>query len=425
MRAAAPGPLGGRATATPALVTALVAGLLGIPRGASAHQAAPACLPVPAAAGTAPGPGAVDPFRPPAPEATALNAAAKSLYRQGQWAEARAKYHAAELADPDFLAPALNIACSFVRQERFDEATHEVIRLLDRAFVPWSREILVAADLGALKVQPQMAQVQRALADGARRWGAALDTDLLFVARQREPLKLPPAQDAAGPVVLVLGLHQEVFAWSPVTGRYRQITAEDGHVLAMVPSSDHRSVLYVTGEKLVRVPHARSALRGLTVHTLTLATLSPGTTLPLAGDVGRLAIAPLPAPGAFMLSIEGDQTNGTFSLTGAARDELLPAPAGRRLDERVHSHHLVVLTADGVVAAAVRELPPILAPAGGAPPTSPPNSPPGGACRLVARQLRSPEGVAIIEIADPRAKRDAPVRLRPHLGAGLAGLSIP
>ncbi|HSZ84223.1 MAG TPA: hypothetical protein VLA14_18185, partial [Polyangia bacterium] len=86
--------------------------------------------------------GALDPFRAPAPKAAELNAAGKIPYRQGKWDEARAKYHAALEADPDFLAPELNIACSFVREERFADATREAIALIDRAYVPWTREIL-------------------------------------------------------------------------------------------------------------------------------------------------------------------------------------------------------------------------------------------------------------------------------------------
>ncbi len=84
----------------------------------------------------APGPGAVDPFRAPDPRATELNAAAKILYRQGKWDEARAQYRAAEAADPTFLAPRLNVACAFVRQERFGEAVTEVRALLDLCLRP-------------------------------------------------------------------------------------------------------------------------------------------------------------------------------------------------------------------------------------------------------------------------------------------------
>ncbi len=76
-----------------------------------------------------------------------------------------------------------------MRQERFDEAVAEVRALLERAYVPWSREVLEAADLGALKVQPQMAEVKRALARRRARGAPGLDDELIFVGRQRAPLR--------------------------------------------------------------------------------------------------------------------------------------------------------------------------------------------------------------------------------------------
>jgi len=361
-----------------------------------------ACPPATPAAG----PGVVDPFRAPAPEATALNAAALTLYRQGHWDEARAKYRAAEQADGEFLAPALNVACSFVRQERFDEATAEVLRLLDRAYIPWSREVLTAADLGALKAQPQMADVKRAMAEDARRWGAGLENDLFFVARQREPLKLPPAAaDATEPVVLVLGLHQEVFAWSPQTDRYRQLTAEDGRVVATVASPERRHLLYVTAEKLVRNPKGPPALRGVVMHVLTLPLMTVGKPIPIAGDVTRLVLAP--APAGFAIAIEGDKINGNFSQASDG-GPMVPA---HPLDER-HRKERVVLTAAGVAAGAPR---PVTA---------------GEGCHLTARpgknQNTNGQGTATIEIV-PSGKRapGAPKVLRTRFGAGLDGLSIP
>ena len=69
-------------------------------------------------------------FARPRPKATELNSAGKDFYRDGKWEEARIEYRAAEAADPAFLAPRLNVACSFVRQERFAEATAEVEALL-------------------------------------------------------------------------------------------------------------------------------------------------------------------------------------------------------------------------------------------------------------------------------------------------------
>jgi len=354
-----------------------------------------------------PGPGAIDPFRPPDPKATALNAEAKTFYRQGRWDDARARYRAAEAADPDFLAPALNVACSFVRQERFAEASNEVLRLLDRAFLPWSREVLAAADLGALRVQPQMEQVRQALADGARRWGAGLENDLLFVARQREPLKLP-APEGTGPVVLVLGLRQEVFAWSPVTGRYRQLTAEDGRVLAFAPSPDHRRILYVTAEKLVRRPGGPSALRGVALHLLALPTMTAGPPVPIEGDVTRLAVVPLSSPqgAGFAVDLEGDKLTGGFTLDGAGAHLV----AARRPDQKraAAAGRLVVLTSAGVAAGPPRALPV------------------DEVCPLVVRAGRNPEGMPTIEVRPAvHGENSSPLVLRPRFGAGLFGLSIP
>jgi hypothetical protein len=380
---------------------ALLAGALagGFARDAAAPPASSAedtCLPRAPGAG----PGSADPFRPPSPAATEANSDGKTLYRQGNWDAARARYREAQSADPEFLAPALNVACSFVRQERFDEATAEVLKLIERAYVPWAREILGAADLGALKTQPQMARVQQAMAEGARRWGAGLADDLLFVARQREPLKLPATPDGGQPVVLVLGLHQEVFAWSPASARYRQVTAEDGHVLAMAQSIDRRQLLYVTAEKLVRRPGAAAALRGTVLHTLNLAAMSSGPAVAIEGDVHRLALAP--AGAGFSLAIDGDRRSGSFTLSGGQR-LLLPA---RPLDPRRPAGGMVVLTAAGVTPARERS-----APAAGRP-----------SCRWVAREKKGPQGLPAIEVAAPGR---GPIRLATRFGAGLAGLAIP
>ncbi|HVZ74475.1 MAG TPA: hypothetical protein VHJ20_18970 [Polyangia bacterium] len=250
---------------------------------ASAKAATPStCLtPEPAA-----GPGSIEPFRAPKGEAVALNAAGKIPYRAGKWDEAREKYRAAEKVDPEFLAPRLNVACSYVRQERFAEATAEVLALLDRAYVPWSREIAEAADLGALKVRPEMKQIRAAMAASAARWGEGLDQSVLFVARQRAPLKVPD-----GPGVFLLNPQQEIWAFSPRTRRTRQLTAEDGHVVAFAPSHDRRSLIYVTADKLVRGARPNDvALRGVSIRRLTLATMELGPPQFVDDDVRELAI---------------------------------------------------------------------------------------------------------------------------------------
>ena len=277
--------------------------------GSSPGRAAVGCLPPKPTAGA----GVVDPFRAPDPQATELNAAAKVLYRQGKWEEARTEYRAAEAADPTFLAPRLNVACSFVRQERFGEAVTEVRALIDRAYVPWSREVLEAADLGALKVQPQMAELKRALASAAAAWGAGLDESVIFVGRLRAPLHVPP--DGAGE--FILNPHQEVFAFTPSTGLYRQLTAEDGHVVAVALAPDRRRIVYVTAGKLVRGAKPDAvALDGVALGELTLATMTADPPIPIAGPVRRLEIAG--TPHGFAYRIEGERTNGRF-VVGATR----------------------------------------------------------------------------------------------------------
>jgi len=275
-----------------------------------------ACLPSP----PAPGVGVADPFRPPAPEATQLNADAKVVYRQGKWDDARAKYRAAEEADPEFLAPRLNIACSFVRQERFDEAVAEVRGLLDRAYMPWSREVLEAADLGALKVQPQMAEVKRALAKAAEAWGAGLEDAVIFVGRLREPLHIPPASSGR----FILNLHQEVFAYLPQTGRFRQLTAEDGHVLAVARSSDRRRLLVVTAQTLIKGD--KTGLDGVAVRELTLSTMSLSPPASVPGPLEVLQVHQT-LPG-LVLEVNDGQTKRWFALGN--NGTLVPARSAER-----------------------------------------------------------------------------------------------
>jgi hypothetical protein len=352
-----------------------------------AKGAVASCLP----ATPAPGPGVPDPFKAPAEAATKLNTDAKVLYRQEKWDEARLQYRAAEAADPDFLAPRLNVACSFVRQERFDEAVAEVKGLLERAFVPWSREVLEAADLGALKVQPQMAEVKRALAAGAAAWGAGLDESIIFVARLRAPLHIPP--EGAGE--FILNPHQEVFAFMPATGRFRQLTSEDGHVVAVALAPDRRRIVYVTAEKLVRGarPDAMT-LDGVALGELTLATMSAAPPARIAGGVRRIEIGG--TPHGFVFRVDGERTSGLYTL-GSAQGALVPQ-GGRKLA----GAPMAVLTAAGALPA-------------------PPATTPGG-CPVTAHDTNAPGGGRSVVVS---LGGHPPRMLGATLGAGLAGLPLP
>ncbi len=354
---------------------------------AAVPPAATVCLPAAPVVGL----GVVDPFHVPPPAATQLNADGKVLYRQGRWDEARAKYRAAEAADPDFLAPALNVACSFVRQERFGEAIAEVLRLLDRAFLPWSEEVLSAADLGALKVRPEGKQLRTVLSEGRFRWAEGLQGDVILVARTRAPLKLgtPGTAEAA----LVLGPRQEIFAWSPRTRRYRQLTSEEGRVLAVARSSDGRRISYATAEKLIRGPGSGVALRGVVLKELELGTLSALGRGILQGDVRSLQV--LTVGTGFAYRIE----RATGFVTYRFKDGgLEPSAVPRKLSAAVS------LTGHGV-AKGVAAIPL-----------------PGG-CEGTARDVRDANAVATVWV---RGKGRGPeITIGGPFGAGLTGLPIP
>jgi hypothetical protein len=369
----------------------LLAALLAATPAAPAKPPAAACLP----ASPLPGLGAVDPFHAPDAKATELNSAGKSYYRDGKWEEARIEYRAAEAADPAFLAPRLNVACSFVRQERFAEATAEVEALLARAYVPWAREVLEAADLGALKPRPEMARIRRAMTAAASAWGADLEDAVLFVGRARAPLRVPP--EGAG--FFILNPHQEVYAFLPSTGRFRQLTNEDGRVLAMLRTTDRRRVVYVTADKLIRGVDGTLTLRGVALGELTLGTMTVEAPIRVDGDVRRLEIAAVGAMTIF--KIDGDRVSGWFQRGdrgdrgNKAGLEPLPGRAGARGG--------AILTARGAEAAPA----------------------PGstlGACRVSARELTEPGKPRTIVVSAPgRPAR----KIGEQFGAGLVGLPLP
>lgn len=214
----------------------------------------------------------------PSTLAMRLNAEGKQLYRQERWSEARSKYQAALDADPTLLAAQLNLACSYSRQGLYAEAAEQAASLIRKAFVPWSREIREAADLGVLATQPVMATIERARTESAAVLGKTLRDGVLFVARTKPPVRV------IGEGSLVLALNQEIFAWLPRTGRYLQVTHEDGRVLAFVQSADKRRVAYLLAGKLSRGKGQPALLHGVSLRVLDLTTMTPSEIIDLPGD---------------------------------------------------------------------------------------------------------------------------------------------
>jgi hypothetical protein len=305
-----------------------------VPRAAEAQVLAD-CFP----AVPGDGPGTIDPFQPTRPEAARLNLAGKRAYRQGLWAEARQSYRAAEQADADFLSPALNVACSFVRQERFAEATAEVIRLVERAYVPWHDEILAAADIGALKVRPEWATIETAFARSRQRWAGGLAESVLFVARTGKPLGL--GAEPSG--VFLLAPKQELFAWSPRTLRTRQLTDEQGRVTAILPARDQQSVAYVIADKLIREARRPIALRGVTAVVLDLRHLQALGRRMLEGDIRALTIFETAEGFTFMPEVELPGATSFRFERGRWTESRTVAPKDRRAEVRLQPTGVALL----------------------------------------------------------------------------------
>jgi hypothetical protein len=325
----------------------------------------------------------------PSAAAYALNREGRDLYRQRRWAEARARYRAALAADPGFVAARLNLATAFAQEERFAEAVAEASALLRQAFVPWAREVEEAADLAPLAARPEKGALATARGEAAAAWGTSLAGALLLVARTGPPVKLP----AQG--VLHLGLAQELFAYLPDSGRYRQVTAEDGRVLGFLRSPDGRTVVYARAGRLVR-DTGPVRLRGLHLVQLDLPSMSLGPAVPVTGDVERLAVTVAGAQ--FQVQVTRAGASSDLRFDGRALVPGASTPARRAPG--------FVVTGEGARAAA-----PLPVPA-------------GSTCRYQARDMAAGRagGVPRVEISAGAGRRFAIGG--PH-GAGLAGLPFP
>jgi len=343
----------------------------------------------PAAAPDASGPGQGQVAPVPAQAAMDFNREGKVLYRAGRFAEARAKYELAKQAAPDFLAPWLNLACAYAREDRFAEATEQAVALIRHAYVPGARDVMEAADLGALQIRPPLlAKLRSALAEASTDWGKAAREGFLFVARTHPPVKLQ------GQGVLVLGMNQEIYAWLPRSGRFLPITAEDGRVLAFVKSPDGRRVVFVRAGRLIRTAGQPDLLRGLGLRQLDLSSMALGPVVELSGDVRQLTMWFSGGGGVEMEVVRPAGTLDRFRFDG----ETL-APAGASPGRFLRSV--------------------VLSPAGVAPGT---RVVADAACGFSARDEADAQGIPRVRISTHKGKG---FLLDARYGAGLDGLPFP
>jgi hypothetical protein len=341
----------------------------------------------PSAAPAADTPGLTAVAKLPVAEAMRWNGEGKQLYRQERWSEAREKYRAALAADPDLLGAALNIACSLSRQGRYEEAADEAAKLIRGAYVPWNREVEEAADLGILQSQAAYARIKAARAEAAGTWGKQVRDGVFLVARTKPPVNV------AGEGVLVLALNQEIFAWIPETGRFFQITAEDGHVLAFAVSADGRRIAYVLAGRLVRPSGRAGVLRGLSLRVLELPSMSLGPSVPIPADASRVQLWFAAQPELKVTDVSG--AISTFRLTASGLETNPGIPSSARVQS-------VVLTGLGVEPAShqVKRT----------------------KCRFALSTQKDSAGIWRVQVSRPGSK---PFTLDTRYGAGLRGMPFP
>jgi hypothetical protein len=323
----------------------------------------------------------------PSAAAYALNKEGRQAYRERRWEDARRRYRAAHAADPAFVAPLLNVACSFVQEGRFGEGAAAAAELVGTRFVPWARHVRTSADLAPLHPRREMAVLEAALSRAAVAWGESVLPGLFFIARTQPPVRIGERG------TFVLSPHQEIFAWAPDTGRYRQVSAEDGRVLAFVRSRSGRRLVYVLGGKVIR-GDGPPRLRDLALRAIELPTMALGPPVPLGGDAEEIALA-FEDEAAASLRVRRGGRSEAFRFDGRALLEAATgAPAGRSG---------IVLGAAGVAAQG-------------------PSRRAGGDCGFDAADVRTAEGAEAVQV---RPLRGRAFLLRQRYGAGLHGLPFP
>ena len=90
--------------------------------------------------------------------------------------------------------------------------------------------------------------------------------------------------------MLHLGLEQEILAWLPASGSYRQVTAEEGRVLGFVQSPDRRTIVYVRAGRLVREPERRPRCARCHCEGSIWPPWRSVPAVPIAGDVVELRV---------------------------------------------------------------------------------------------------------------------------------------
>ena len=261
---------------------------MGCRKGERTPAAAPTPPPVaaPPAAPAPPSIGMADPFARLGADAARSLAAGYKALRAKRFDEARAAFSEVVKAAPDHATARYQEVRAAALSGHFADVPALWADLLARDCVAYAGRLDKPKELAPLRASPEWAKVKQIEAAAMQRYAVGLDKGFFFVARARDAA---PAKAGADGVTKI-DLQQEAWHFDPATQRYRRLTNTDGHVFAIAPSPDRRTLSFLVVSTLKAGAGAPSFLDAQ-AGSIDLTTLAATGPFPMAGEAPGFVLA--------------------------------------------------------------------------------------------------------------------------------------
>lgn len=154
---------------------------------------------------------------------------------------------------PDYLNARYQAARALVLAGKMAEARAQFEELLRRNFLAYSDRAEKQKELAPFRASPEWATYQQTAKTVRSDYADGLSQGLVLVARSG--VVDPPtfaASKTPGQQEAKLDWKQEAYHYDAAAGRFRPLTATDGHVLAALRSGDGKRLIYVAAERIGR-----------------------------------------------------------------------------------------------------------------------------------------------------------------------------
>jgi hypothetical protein len=168
-----------------------------------------------------------------------------------KYEEAAAAFNEVTNLIPDYLTARLQAARAYLLAADGVATRQQLQELVSRNFVAYGGRASTAKEFAPFRTSPDWPAYQQTEARLHAAYAQGLDHGLVLVARSGsvDSPSFPPAK-AGEKSELKLDLKQEVYNFDPDTGRYRPLTASDGHVLMALRSRDGKRLAFLTVDRV-------------------------------------------------------------------------------------------------------------------------------------------------------------------------------